>query len=53
MLYFTQITLFCLEYRLSKHNMTTRFEIFGDHGTLGPPGYAHDCIPAQTFVSMS
>jgi len=38
MLDFRQITLFCLEYRLSKHKVTTVYvlKMWGDHGPLGP-----------------
>jgi len=40
---FRRITLFCLEYHLSKHKMTICSENFGENGPLGPPGHAYGC----------
>jgi len=37
MLDFRQITLFCLEKRLSKHKMAIYSKNLGGHGPFGPP----------------
>jgi len=34
--YFRLATVFCLEYRFSKHKMTRYFKNLGGHGPLGP-----------------
>jgi len=38
---FRQITLFCLEKRLSKHKVTIYSKKFWGHGPFDPPGYAY------------
>jgi len=40
---FRRVTVFCLGYRLSKHNMTRYAKNLGGmgHGPLGTPGYAY------------
>ena len=38
---FRRITPFCLGYRLSKHKMTICSNHLGEHGPVGPPGYAY------------